>query len=127
MLSGHVEDTSQNQDQLRRKSEIFFSRAHWKLTETDGQLGIADAIITKFYYCKSVMRDDAVEHLTEIGYLVLLHHMFSRILNFLFVILFSRKNKRLPIFVPNFCRNDELSSTMSCVGCLLTDLVLPDT
>ena len=48
---------------------------------TDGQLGIADAIITKFYYCKSVMRDDAVEHLTEIGYLVLLHHMFSRILN----------------------------------------------
>ena len=91
MLSGHVEDTSQNQDQLRRKSEIFFSRAHWKLTETDGQLGIADAIITKFYYCKSVMRDDAVEHLTEIGYLVLHHHMFSRILNFLVVIVFSRK------------------------------------
>ena len=67
--AGHLEDSSQNQDQLRRKSEIFFSRAHWKLTETDGQLGIADAIITKFYYCKSVMRDDSVEHLTEIGYL----------------------------------------------------------
>ena len=96
MLSGHVEDSSQNQDQLRRKSEIFFSRAHWRLTETDGQLGIADAIITKFYYCKSVMRDDAVEHLTEIGYLVL-HHMISRILNFLFVIVFFHKNKRLPI------------------------------
>ena len=44
---------------------------------SDGQLGIADAIITKFYYCKSVMRDDAVEHLTEIGYLVL-HHMFLK-------------------------------------------------
>ena len=44
-------------------------RAHWKLTETDGQLGIADAIITNFYYTKSVMRDDSVEHLFEIGYL----------------------------------------------------------
>ena len=32
--AGHVEDTSQNQDQLRKKWEIFFSRAHWKLTET---------------------------------------------------------------------------------------------
>ena len=31
------------------------------------------------------------------------------------------------IFVPNFCRNDELSSTMSWVGCLLTDSGLPDT
>ena len=28
--------------------------------------------------------------------------------------------------VPNFCCNDELSSTMSSVGCLLTDSVLPD-
>lgn len=64
---GHVEQ--ERQEQLRRKSEIFFSRAHWKLTETDGQLGIADAIITNFYYTKSVMRDDSVEHLFEIGYL----------------------------------------------------------
>ena len=32
-------------------------------------MGIADAIITKFYYSKSVLRDDSVEHLTEIGYL----------------------------------------------------------
>ena len=29
--------------------------------------------------------------------------------------------------VPNFCRNDELSLTMSWVGCLLTDSVLSDT
>lgn len=64
----HLGDASK-QEQLRRKSEIFFSRAHWKLTETDGQLGIADAIITNFYYTKSVMRDDSIEHLFEIGYL----------------------------------------------------------
>ena len=29
--------------------------------------------------------------------------------------------QKLWIYVPNFCRNDELSSTMSWVGCLLTD------
>ena len=57
------------QEQLRRKSELFFSRAHWKLTETDGQLGIADIIITDFYYTRRVMRDDSVEHLCEMGYL----------------------------------------------------------
>ena len=36
----NVEDASR-QELLRRKNEIFFSRAHWKLTETDGQLGKA--------------------------------------------------------------------------------------
>ena len=36
---------------------------------TSLQLGIADAIITNFYYTKSVMRDDSAEHLFEIGYL----------------------------------------------------------
>ncbi len=30
-------------------------------------------------------------------------------------------------YVPIFCRNDELSSTISWVGSLLTNLVLPDT
>ena len=30
-------------------------------------------------------------------------------------------------FVPNFCRNDDLSSTMNWVSCLQTDSVLPDT
>lgn len=64
----HVGDASK-QEQLRRKSELFFSRAHWKLTETDGQLGIADIIITDFYYTRRVMRDDSVEHLCEMGYL----------------------------------------------------------
>ena len=64
----HVEDATRH-EQLRRKNEIFFSRAHWKLTETDGQLGIADAIITNFFYTKSVMHDDSAEHLFEIGYL----------------------------------------------------------
>ena len=53
---------------FRRKSEIFFSRAQWRLTETDGQLGIADAAITNFLYTKNIMRDDSIEHLLEMGY-----------------------------------------------------------
>ena len=56
-----------NKSELRRKNEIFFSRARWKLTETDGQLGIADVTISNFFYNKNNMKDDSAEHLLEIG------------------------------------------------------------
>ena len=56
-----------NKADLRRKNEIFFSRARWKLTETDGQLGIADVTISNFFYNKNNMKDDSAEHLLEIG------------------------------------------------------------
>ena len=54
----------------RQKSEIFFSRAQWRLTEDDGQLGIADAAIVSFSYTRSILRgDNATEHLLEMGYI----------------------------------------------------------
>ncbi len=53
----------------RHRSEIFFSRAQWRLTETDGQLGIADASIINFSYSKSIMMNGCTEHLVEMGYL----------------------------------------------------------
>ena len=56
-----------SKSELRRKNEIFFSRARWKLTETDGQLGIADVTISNFFYNKNNMKDDSAEHLLEIG------------------------------------------------------------
>ena len=56
-----------NKSELRRKNEIFFSRARWKLTETDGQLGIADVTISNFFYNKNNMKDDSAEHLLEMG------------------------------------------------------------
>lgn len=31
-----------------RKSEICFKHAQWRLTETDGQLGIADLVLSNF-------------------------------------------------------------------------------
>ena len=56
-------------EELRQKSEIIFSRAQWRLTETDGQLGIADASIINFSYTKSIMMNESTDHLVEMGYL----------------------------------------------------------
>ena len=40
--------------------------------------------------------------------------------------LLNWKSPVLKSGVPKFCRNDELSSTMSWVGCLLMDSLIPD-
>lgn len=52
-----------------RANEICFKHAKWRLTETDGQLGIADIALSNFLYTKCSKSDDSVEHLLEIGYL----------------------------------------------------------
>lgn len=52
-----------------RKSEICFKHAQWRLTETDGQLGIADLVLSNFLYTKVSKSDDSVEHLLELGYI----------------------------------------------------------
>ncbi|XP_014240236.1 protein KIAA0100 [Cimex lectularius] len=51
-----------------RASEICFKHAQWRLTEADGQLGIADLILSNFLYTKNSKSDDSVEHLLELGY-----------------------------------------------------------
>ena len=43
---------------LRRRGEICFSKAAWRLTEIDGQLGIADINISNFLFTRSSMSDD---------------------------------------------------------------------
>ena len=53
---------------LRRRAEIVFSKAVWRLTEIDGQLGIADINISNFLFTRSSMSDDTVENLLEMGY-----------------------------------------------------------
>ena len=52
---------------LRRRSEICFSKANVRLTEIDGQLGIADLNISNFLFTRSSMSDDSVENLLEMG------------------------------------------------------------
>ncbi|CAH1405429.1 unnamed protein product [Nezara viridula] len=51
-----------------RASEICFKHAQWRLTEADGQLGIADLVLSNFLYTKNSKSDDSVEHLLELGY-----------------------------------------------------------
>ncbi|XP_055909617.1 protein hobbit [Eupeodes corollae] len=50
-----------------RANEICFKRAQWRLTETDGQIGIADLVLSGFLYTKKSKSDDSVEHLLELG------------------------------------------------------------
>ncbi|EDW79258.1 uncharacterized protein Dwil_GK25563 [Drosophila willistoni] len=50
-----------------RANEICFKRAQWRLTETDGQIGIADLVLSAFLYTKKSKSDDSVEHLLELG------------------------------------------------------------
>lgn len=52
-----------------RANEICFKHATWRLTETDGQIGIADLILSHFLYTKNSRSDDSVEHLLELGYI----------------------------------------------------------
>ncbi|KAL1132826.1 hypothetical protein AAG570_010778 [Ranatra chinensis] len=51
-----------------RASEICFKHAQWRLTEADGQLGIADLVLSNFLYTKNSKSDDSVEHLLELGH-----------------------------------------------------------
>lgn len=52
-----------------RANEICFKHAQWRLTEADGQIGIADLILSNFLYTKKSKSDDSVEHLLELGYI----------------------------------------------------------
>ncbi|KAG5672537.1 hypothetical protein PVAND_002659 [Polypedilum vanderplanki] len=52
-----------------RCNEICFKHAQWRLTEDDGQIGIADLILSNFLYTKNSKSDESVEHLLELGYI----------------------------------------------------------
>ncbi|XP_053625203.1 protein hobbit [Plodia interpunctella] len=54
---------------LHRLNEICFKSARWRLTDADGQLGIADLLLTNFLYTKTSRSDDSVEHQLEVGYM----------------------------------------------------------
>ncbi|XP_067136363.1 protein hobbit [Centruroides vittatus] len=53
---------------VMRRSEVCFKHARWRLTDADGQLGIADLVLNNFLYSKVTKSDDSVEHLLELGY-----------------------------------------------------------
>lgn len=52
-----------------RRSEVCFKHASWRLTDADGQLGLADLVLSNFLYTKVAKNDDSVEHSFELGYI----------------------------------------------------------
>ena len=52
-----------------RRSEVCFKHAIWRLTDSDGQLGLADLVLSNFLYTKIAKNDDSVEHSFELGYI----------------------------------------------------------
>lgn len=52
-----------------KRSEICFKSACWRVTDSDGQLGLADIVLNNFLYSKVVKSDDSVEHTIELGHL----------------------------------------------------------
>jgi len=78
-----------------RMSEINFKHAQWRLTEADGQLGIADVVLTNFLYNKLSRSDDACEHSLEIGYVSVTNLLPNQI--YKQVIFPTELNRNMPV------------------------------
>lgn len=52
-----------------RRIEICFKQASWRLTDSTGQLGIAEMELSNFLYTKVAKNDDSVDHTLELGYI----------------------------------------------------------
>ncbi|KAM6464675.1 bridge-like lipid transfer protein family member 2 isoform 2-T2 [Liasis olivaceus] len=65
-LRKQLEDVS-----VARRTEFYFAQARWRLTEEDGQLGIAEVELQRFLYSKVNKSDDTAEHLLELGWVTM--------------------------------------------------------
>ena len=66
----HIDSTSgsaQHVDMVRRRYDVCFTRAEWRMTEQDGQIGIADLLLANFLYTKLNFDDDSGCHQLELG------------------------------------------------------------
>ena len=54
-------------DAMRRRYDVCFTRAEWRMTELDGQIGIADLLLANFLYTKLNYDDDSGYHQLELG------------------------------------------------------------
>ncbi|RWS30554.1 hypothetical protein B4U80_04431 [Leptotrombidium deliense] len=56
-----------------RRIEICFKQASWRLTDSDGQLGLSDIVLKNFLYTKVAKNDDSVEHTLQLGSIYVLN------------------------------------------------------
>jgi len=52
---------------VRRRYDVCFTRAEWRMTEPDGQIGIADLLLANFLYTKLNYDNDSGYHQLELG------------------------------------------------------------
>jgi len=52
---------------VRRRYDVCFTRAEWRMTEQDGQIGIADLLLANFLYTKLNYDNDSGYHQLELG------------------------------------------------------------
>ncbi|XP_022101959.1 protein KIAA0100-like isoform X3 [Acanthaster planci] len=57
--------------QVSRRVEVCFGSAKWRLTEEDGQLGMADVELRQFKYTRTTKNDDSSENLAELGWVTI--------------------------------------------------------
>lgn len=62
-----------------KRIDVCFRQASWRLTDCDGQLGLADMVLTNFLYNKIAKNDDSVEHTLELGYICVLNLLPNQI------------------------------------------------
>ena len=52
-----------------KRIEVCFEQASWALTDSDGQLQLANISLNDFLYTKLAKNDDSVEHTLELGFI----------------------------------------------------------
>lgn len=68
--SRRIADSSaavQQTDRPRRRYEVCFKHAEWRMTEADGQIGIAHLVLSNFLYTKVNLETDSGWHQLELG------------------------------------------------------------
>lgn len=50
-----------------RRDEVCFEHARWRMTEADGQIGLADVELRGFLYARTHRRDDSGSHWLQLG------------------------------------------------------------
>jgi len=62
-----TDGTEQQTEIARRRYEVCFKHAEWRMTEADGQIGIAYLFLTNFMYTKVNFETDSGWHQLELG------------------------------------------------------------